>query len=213
MNIKNWMRLFVHTLFIGGIITVICGFTIQWEQYAPLFRTIDVKEIAAVSSWLLGVGFIFSVISQMGYFAYLTVHRIGLGFFRSLWNPVQIVIIAFILFDLVYFRYRGFAEENESLFPYFSLALFLLAAGMVTAYVKARQTGWHAFVPALFLMTVVTVVEWFPVLRTNDADWLFLMLIPLLICNAYQLLALPRYIERAREERQERLAVNKETRV
>ena len=33
--------------------------------------------------WLFGIGLIFSLVSQMGFFAYLTVHRFGLGIFKS----------------------------------------------------------------------------------------------------------------------------------
>jgi KinB signaling pathway activation protein len=39
-------------------------------------------------------------------------------------------------------------------------------------------------------MFVVTTIEWVPALRANEESWLYLMLIPLLICNAYQLLIL-----------------------
>ena len=64
------------------------------------------------------MGFLFSVISQMGFFAYLTVHRFGLGIFKSvsLWNAVQVVLILFVLFDFVYLRYENFAEPGESFF-------------------------------------------------------------------------------------------------
>ena len=43
-------------------------------------------------------------------------------------------------------------------------------------------------------MVVVTILEWVPALRINDTDWLYLMVIPLLLCNAYQLLILHRLI-------------------
>ena len=43
-------------------------------------------------------------------------------------------------------------------------------------------------------MVVVTILEWVPALRINDTDWLYLMVIPLLLCNAYQLLVLHRLI-------------------
>ena len=64
----------------------------------------------------------------MGFFAYLTVHRFGLGIFKSvsLWNAVQVVLILFVLFDLVYLRYDNFAKQGESSFPYIGLAALLL---------------------------------------------------------------------------------------
>jgi len=201
VNSRNWVRFFIHTLLLGGVITIFTGFAVQWEKYKPLFIHFDILEIISIAVWLLGVGFIFSAISQMGYFAYLTIHRFGLGFFRSLWNPVQVVVIAFVLFDFVYFRYKEFADEYESIWPYLLIALFLLLIGIVIAYLKAKQSDKRTFIPGLFFMVCVTIIEWVPVLRVNNHDWLYLMLYPLLICNAYQLLMLPKYIERSKAER------------
>lgn len=190
MNSRKWVRLFLSTLLIGGIATAAVGIVFNWEEFGRLLLRLEMVEFMAVLLWHIGVGFIFSVISQAGFFAYLTVHRFGLGIFRSLWNAVQVVLIMFVLFDLVYFRYMAFADKGDSIIPYLLTALFILVVGLVVAYVKSAQTNKGAFVPALFFMVVVTVIEWFPVLRINDRDWLYLMLIPLLVCNAYQLLIL-----------------------
>jgi KinB signaling pathway activation protein len=192
VNSRKWVRLFFSTLFLGGISTIIVGFIVKWDQYALLFEKADIKEILSVAVWLLGIGFIFSVISQMGFFAYLTVHRFGLGLFRSasLWNVIQIFLTAFVLFDLVYLRYTLFVEQNESVAADISMAVAILVIGLVVAYVKRQQTNKGAFIPALFFMIVVTIVEWIPALRANDEAWLYLMLVPLLICNAYQILIL-----------------------
>lgn len=190
MNSRKWVRLFLTTLLIGGIATAAVGMVLNWKEFGHLLVRFEVIEFLAVLLWHVGVGFIFSVISQAGFFAYLTVHRFGLGMFRSLWNAVQLVLIIFVLFDLVYFRYMVFADKGDSIIPYVLTALFILAVGLAVAYIKSAQTNKGAFVPALFFMVVVTVIEWFPVLRINDRDWLYLMLIPLLVCNAYQLLIL-----------------------
>jgi KinB signaling pathway activation protein len=192
VNSRKWVRLFLTTLAIGGITAAIIGMIFNWGEYQKLLLKLDIVEILAVLMWHIGVGFIFSVVSQAGFFAYLTVHRFGLGIFRSvsLWNAVQLMLILLVLFDLVYFRYQAFAAKGESVVSYVLVALFIFAVGLVVAYIKSAQTNKGAFVPALFFMVVVTVIEWFPVLRINDRDWLYLMLFPLLVCNAYQLLIL-----------------------
>ncbi|WAA12444.1 KinB-signaling pathway activation protein [Fervidibacillus halotolerans] len=201
MNTKNWVKFFLRTLFIGGIVTIVTGFIVQWEKYEVFFTNFDMIEILSIAVWLMGVGFIFAVLSQMGFFAYLTLHRIGLGIFRSYWNSVQWVLIAFVLFDLVYFRYRAFAEDQDPLWPYVLVAVLIFSAGLVVAYLKSLQSDRRTFIPALFFMVVVTVVEWVPVLRVNDTDWLYLMIFPLFICNAYQLLTLPKFLQKSKEER------------
>ncbi|MDG2784172.1 KinB signaling pathway activation protein KbaA [Vibrio parahaemolyticus] len=196
MNSRKWGRLFFTTLFLGGISTVIIGFVLEWDKYAKFFQNFDGKEILAVSFWLMGVGFIFSVISQMGFFAYLTIHRFGLGMFRSssLWNIVQLFFIAFVLFDFVYLRSVLIANGEVSLGNNILVAGVLFMFGAIVAYIKSKETNKKAFVPALFFMVVVTILEWVPALRINDTDWLYLMVIPLLLCNAYQLLILHRLI-------------------
>lgn len=196
MNSRKWVRLFFTTLFLGGVSTVIIGFVLGWDKYAKFFQNFDGKEILAVSFWLMGVGFIFSVISQMGFFAYLTIHRFGLGMFRSssLWNIVQLFFIAFVLFDFVYLRSVLIANGEVSLGNNILVAGVLFMFGAIVAYIKSKETNKKAFVPALFFMVVVTILEWVPALRINDTDWLYLMVIPLLLCNAYQLLILHRLI-------------------
>ena len=196
MNSRKWVRLFFTTLFLGGISTVIIGFVLEWDKYAKFFQNFDGKEILAVSFWLMGVGFIFSVISQIGFFAYLTIHRFGLGMFRSssLWNIVQLFFIAFVLFDFVYLRSVLIANGEVSLGNNILVAGVLFMFGAIVAYIKSKETNKKAFVPALFFMVVVTILEWVPALRINDTDWLYLMVIPLLLCNAYQLLILHRLI-------------------
>ncbi|PGT81219.1 MULTISPECIES: KinB-signaling pathway activation protein [Bacillaceae] len=200
MKSRNWVRLFLSTLLVGGVATSIIGFLLKWEEYKELFITFDVLEILSVLFWLFGVGLIFSVISQMGFFAYLTIHRFGLGIFRStsLWNIAQLFLIIFVLFDLVYFRYQLFSKENEALTSYILIAGYVFIVGLIVAFMKRKDTNKEAFVPALFFMIVVTVIEWFPALRVNEEDWLLLMLIPIQICNAYQLLMLPKFLQQKR---------------
>lgn len=199
MNSRHLVRLFFSTLLIGGITAGIVGFLVRWDEFKPLFEAGDFVGILTTFIWLLGVGLIFSVISQMGFFAYLTIHRFGIGIFKNLWNAVQITIIGFVLFDLVYLRYIAFGEGG-SLVPYIGLAGLLLAIGLVTAFIKMKQTNKHAFVPALFFMTVFTVLQWVPVLVENNQGWLYFMLWPLLVCNSYQLLSLHKINERSAKE-------------
>ncbi|MCA1057101.1 KinB-signaling pathway activation protein [Rossellomorea aquimaris] len=204
MTIRNWIRFFVHTLTIGGVITAIASLFIRWDQYSPYIQDGNVIGILSSLLWFLFVGFTFSVISQMGYFAYLTIHQFGLGMFKTFWNSVQIVLIGFVLFDLIYFRFRAFAEEDASYTPYILLGIGILLVGMLVAYVKNKQSDSrvNTFISALFFMVVVTTLEWLPVLLVNSIKWLYLMLIALLVCNAYQLLRLPKYIEQSQAERQ-----------
>ncbi len=202
---RLWVKLFLSTLLLGGVVTSITGFIVRWDEFSSIFMPFDFLEVLSVLFWLFGVGLIFSIISQMGFFAYLTIHRFGLGIFKShkLWNGVQVVLIVFVLFDLVYFRYNAFAEEGDSLLPYIGLAGMLLAAGLIAAFLKVRISSKETFIPALFFMIVVTSIEWVPILRVNEHSWVWLMIFPLLICNAYQLLILQKINEQSRMRREQ----------
>lgn len=193
MTIRSWVRFFIHTLIIGGIVSGIGGFIIRWDEFSSLFAGGEWREVFSVFAWLVGVGFTFSVISQMGFFAYLTVHQFGASMFRFYWNPIQFIIIAVVLFDLVYFRFQAFGESDESLWPYITLSGLVLVTGLVVAWLKAKQSNKNVFISALFFMVVLTVIEWLPVLQANEESWVYLMVITLLPCNAFQLLALPKY--------------------
>ncbi len=205
MTSRNWVKLFLSTLLVGGLTTGVVGFIVRWKEFESIFVPFDFLEIVSVLLWLMGVGLIFSILSQMGFFAYLTIHRFGLGIFksRSLWNAVQVFLTLFVLFDLVYFRYSAFAKEGESLMPYIGNALFILAVAILVASIKVKLTNKDAFIPAVFFMVVVTTIEWVPVLRVNEQSWVYLMIFPLLVCNAYQLLILHKLNEKSQVQRQQ----------
>jgi KinB signaling pathway activation protein len=200
---RNWVRLFLTTLAIGGLTTAIVGFIVRWPEFQPYFTEFKILAILSTTIWLIVMGFLFSVVSQMGFFAYLTVHRFGLGIFKSasLWNAVQVVLILFVLFDFVYLRYVTFAKAGESLVPYIGLAVFIFIISLAVAWYKMKQTNQGAFIPALFFMIVATIVEWVPVLKVNETSWLYLMMFALLTCNAYQILILHKLNAQSEQER------------
>ncbi|CAH2716605.1 hypothetical protein BACCIP111895_03792 [Neobacillus rhizosphaerae] len=206
MTSRNWVRLFMTTLLVGGVTAAIVGFIVRWNEFQSYFTEFKIMDILSAIIFLIGMGFLISVISQMGFFSYLTIHRFGLGIFKSvsLWNSIQVVLVLFGLFDLVYLRYVNFAKPGDSILLYFVPALLLLIVGLIVAWVKSKQTNREAFIPAFFFMIVVTLVEWVPVLRINSQNWFYLMMFALMACNAYQLLILHKLNMKSEQERQQR---------
>ncbi|WP_035512904.1 KinB-signaling pathway activation protein [Halalkalibacillus halophilus] len=189
MTIRAWLKFFTTLLFIGAVTTVVTSFFVQPDAYEPYLNPINWWEIFGALVWFTALGLVYSVISQMGFFAYLTVHQFGKGFFGYFWKHAQIILIVFVLFELVYLRYSG-----GNIIPYLVVALVILVYGLGVAYVKAQETHQRAFLPAVFFMVVVTVVEWIPALQTGANEWIMLMIVPLLACNTYQLLKLHRIV-------------------
>lgn len=191
MKSRNIVRLFFSTLIIGALVTLITSFFVKANTYIEFLNPFDLFELFGLLVFFSALGLVFSLLSQMGFFAYLTVNQFGLSMFRGFWPTIQGLLIAFTLFDLVYFRYKN-SEEGSSLYVYIAVALAILIYGWIVSSIKAKETNRRAFVPALFFMVVVTSIEWVPGLRSSGSDYTWLMIIPLLVCNTYQLLMLHR---------------------
>ncbi|SET85351.1 KinB signaling pathway activation protein [Oceanobacillus limi] len=191
MNSRKVVGLFFKTLVIGGLTGLITSFFVFSKEYQNFLSPLDIMELVGLIIFSIGLGLVFSVVSQTGFFAYLFVNRLGLGLFRTFWPTVQVLLIAFVVFDLVYFPYQA-TKGDVNILWYIAMALVLLGYGWVIAWIKAKETNKRAFIPALFFMVVITTVEWVPGLRTEGTDYAWLMIIPLLACNTYQLLILHR---------------------
>ena len=208
MTIRNWVKFFINAILIGGGITGVLGLFIRWDDvFAEAFQNGQWGEFIAGFAWMVVVGITMSMIAQMGFFAYLTIHQFGVNMFRTLrlWNWVQLLIIAIVIFDLVVFRFVPNAETAAQGWLYAGLLAILIGTSLVTAYFKAKWTNKSTFISALFFMIAVTTLEWLPALMVeagNIDSWVTLLLFPFLSVNAYQLLVLPKYNAKSEEDRQ-----------
>ncbi|RDW21910.1 KinB-signaling pathway activation protein [Oceanobacillus arenosus] len=191
MNSRKLVNFLFKTLIIGGIAGLAISFFVEADVYAVNLSPFNFMEIIGLIIFNIGLGFTFSALSMTGFFAYLFINRFGFSFFRSFWPAVQVLLIAFILFDLIYFPYQA-ADGNTSIIWFVLMAAILFVYGLIIARIKAKETNKRAFIPALFLMVVMTAIEWVPGLQTDGLDYAWLMIAPLLACNTYQLLALHR---------------------
>ncbi|MBO8172803.1 MAG: KinB-signaling pathway activation protein [Bacillaceae bacterium] len=191
MTLKKWLYLFLTTLSIGGAAAVITGFFMQWDVLTEHGAGNFVAGLIA-NFW---IGLMYSAVSQMGFFAYLTVNMFASGLFRKkeTWQLIQVGIIMFVFFDTVYLRYAFFGE-GESWVSFLGWPSLLLAVAVVAAYFKARATSPDAFIPAMFFVFVGTLIEWVPALRENNINSMIFMLVPLLSCNIWQLMQLHKLI-------------------
>ncbi|MFA1822938.1 KinB-signaling pathway activation protein [Virgibacillus oceani] len=191
MNSRKLVNFFFKTLLLGGITGLVASFFVKADEYLMFLSPFDAFELLGLVVVLTGMALVFTVVSQTGFFAYLFVNRLGLGVFRSYWSLVQILLIAFVVFDLVYFPYQA-TDGEVSIFWYILMSGAILGYGLIIAKIKVNETNKSAFIPALFFMVVITTVEWIPGMRTEGYDYTIIMIIVLLVCNTYQLLALHR---------------------
>lgn len=191
--------MFFSTLLIGALSGAVVGIVIDPSTY---FNGGFLNFLFGLI-WILGISAAISLVAQMGFFAYLTLHRFALSLFKTtkLWNRVQTVLIVFVFFDLVYFRYIAFAEGTETIFNYMVMPVIFLALAGVVAYRKKVETNNQAFIPAFFFMFVVTTIEWLPALTVgtvNESKWFWIYITPLFVSNAWQLLLLHRLTKDSR---------------
>lgn len=143
---------------------------------------------------LFGSGVMISVYSQMGFFAYLILNYMGKGVFpKRGWQIVQVVLTVLALFDVMFLRL--FVGGDRERISDIVLGIIILAAAIVTAYVKVKLTHISALVPTLFFMIAVTIVETIGVLRIDVNAATIFIVVPLLLCNAYQMLILHRLVD------------------
>ncbi|MFC2949230.1 KinB-signaling pathway activation protein [Virgibacillus sediminis] len=190
MNSRKLVGFLFRTFLLGGVVGLITSFFVKAEDYARYLSPFDAFELLGLVIFFLGIGFVFAAVSQTGFFAYLFINRFGLSLFRIYWPTVQVLLIAFVVFDLIYFPYR--ATDGVALYWFILMAGAILGYGWIIAKIKASETNQRAFIPALFLMVVMTTIEWIPGMQVEGIDYAILMIFPLLACNTYQLLVLHR---------------------
>lgn len=182
---------------IGSLCAVVVGIILQLsDQQVELGGKIGFSFI----TMLLG-GATISVLSQMGFFAYLIVRFIMMGMIRNkfTWDMLQLLIVLYSLFDLIYLRYAG-SEAGEGWASFAILPVTLLVLSIGVAWWKVRLTNRSAWVPTLFFMISVTAMEAVPSLRLNNPASTIFMMAPLYVCNAWQILILSKVLEGSKKE-------------
>lgn len=191
MNLKRWLHLFWTTLVVGAAGSLVIGLVLQLTDTMKLNGTADLFVNIGL---LLGVGVMVSVYSQMGFFAYMMVNYMGTGVFsRRTWQYIQLVLTALALFELMFLRI--FVGGNKSSYSDVVLGGIILVVAIAVAYFKARMTNGSAWIPTLFFMIAVTIVETIGVLKIEVDQATAWIAGPLIACNAYQILILHRVLK------------------
>jgi KinB signaling pathway activation protein len=190
MTLKKWFRLFWTTLVIGTVITLIIGLIMQLNNQEYEFPILSAEGGVTILTMTFA-GATIAVLSQMGFFAYLIIKWIAISMFRgkAVWDILQLLLVAVAVGDLAYLRYVYFGQD-EAFAPFMILPLIILVVGIIVAYLKSKMTSWSAFIPTLFIMTALTILEAVPALRLDNPLSSIFTLVPLMACNAWQVLIL-----------------------
>jgi KinB signaling pathway activation protein len=193
MNLRKLFFLFWSSMALGAVTCTVLGLALQFTDQSYGF--LKAEETGYNALMMAISGLMIGVFAMMGFFAYLTVNYIALSIFRQkyVWTLLQGYTSIFATFALGYMLYGDRARLSNWL--YWVLPIALAIGSVLVAYFKAKQTNRSAFVPTIFLMFVVTVLEAWPSINgeTNAVSVIF-MITPLFICNAYQIMWLHRLV-------------------
>ncbi|WP_284642579.1 KinB-signaling pathway activation protein [Paenibacillus silviterrae] len=197
MTLRKWFYLFWTTLVIGSIAALAAGLLLQATDQS---MTLAGKEIGFNIINMLLAGATISVLSQMGFFAYLIVRFIMMGMIRNklTWDLIQLILVGIVLVDLVYFRYSG-STGQEGWAIFLVLPVTLVVLSWIVAARKVKITNKSAWIPTFFFLVFVTALEALPSIRLNNAASTFFMLVPLYLCNVWQILILTKIVETKKE--------------
>lgn len=208
VNSRKLVNMVLKTVIIGGLIGLFTSLVVAHKIFLNVLNPFQGLEIVGLLLYYLGFALVFTVVSLAGFLAYLFIHRFGVSIFRSFWPTVQVLLVLLALFDIIYFSNKEILLLHRVI-----ISLVVLLAGVVVGWLKIKQTNRSAFIPALFFMVVVTTLELTLGLRTSGMDYIIIILVTLVVANAYQLLAWhhvtkpdPEHLKRIEQRRKERLA-------
>lgn len=194
LSIKKWFHLFWTTLLIGAGGAVIAGLALQFVNGKIDFKSVG--DFFLYPLILLGYGMLVSVYSQLGFFAYLILNYMGNGVFpQKVWKYVQLVLSVLALLELIFLRTVVGGERN--VMSDLILGIFILLAAIIVSYFKVKSTNISALIPTLFFMTAISIVEVIGVLRIGVDSATVFIVVPLIACNAFQILMLHRILRPA----------------
>lgn len=192
MSLRKWGNLFWKTLLIGSAASIVAGILLQFGTGKIIFK--GPSDYLVYFVILFGYGLLTSVYSQMGFFAYLILNYMANGVFsRKTWQYIQMVLTVLALLELLFFRtiVGGQSDKWSDLI----LGLSILIVSIGVAYFKAKWTNPSAWIPTLFFMIAITIVETVGGLRIGVNTATAFIVIPLMSCNAYQILILHRVVQ------------------
>ncbi|MFC5528055.1 KinB-signaling pathway activation protein [Cohnella yongneupensis] len=193
MNLRRWMKLFGTTILIGALIAAITGI--------GLMGTDQEFQVKGTENWLVNIGLMalggltFGAFSHMGFFAYLMLNYIARSIFKRLytWIMIQGLLAIIVMFEIGYWTY----DTNFPSYTFWAVPLLLLGAALLVAWRKAHETSSGAWIPTVFFLVAITALESVPAFRTGSMASLVFQIIPLFVCNAYQIMRLHRILDRS----------------
>lgn len=159
------------------------------------------KAVFGPLTKLLLEGLTFAAVAQLGFFAYLIFNWLSMGLIRNqkMFAYIQVLLLLVVVGNLVYQNTSKYQGTDLAFHLAIPSVLILVSVGI--AWLKAKWTKMASFIPTLFFMTTVTILEATPSMNSKAGELPVLMVsftvFILAICNAWQILNLHRWTKGA----------------
>ncbi|MBA4603212.1 KinB-signaling pathway activation protein [Thermoactinomyces mirandus] len=190
MTLKKLIYWFVTTLVIGCLAAVTIG--VSFEQFAG-------QEMVGTITGELLLGLTLGAVAELGFFAFLVFNWLAKGLLRNktVYDSVMFLLILVLLGNLIYLNHVKYS--GESFWLHLVIPAVMVLSAMIVASLKKKQTNSGAYIPTLFYMIAATAIEAIPSLNPKEGEIPFLIImhsvLVLLVCNAWQILQLHRWIQ------------------
>jgi len=193
MTLAKWASLFLSTIGLGMAAALAAGIAVF--AFNPEVSAAGMRRVGIGYNLMqtLIVGALLGAFSHMGFFAYLVTNYFAQSIFRNrpIWLYIQVFLIVAVAFYSVALR----VPPGGSVLPFLPLPLLVFAGAAFVTRWKVKETGARSLIPTLFFMTAVTLLEAVPALRQYNAFGTLMMVLPLFVCNAWQILRLHRVVK------------------
>lgn len=160
MRLNQFIFLIVSTVALGAVVGIGISLTGLW-LHLP---------------WFMGLisGAFLATTSLMGFWAYLTLNFIAsVTLPRRVWRWAQALIVAVVLYDMLWWRYHIDATRHPvhhaALSTYLIQAIWPFIVAVIAGFVKRRMSGRGSLLPSIFYLYVFTIVDWLLVIRAESA--------------------------------------------
>lgn len=172
------------------------GSTLLLSAVASLILTFLLQPWMGSPKWLhhLLTGLTLGAVAELGLFSYQIFSWLCRGLIRSqsVYQGLLAVILLIVGANLLYL----FDQKYSAI--YLTVPAAMLLVSLVVATWKSKLTSWHAWIPTLFFMFVVTTLEAIPSIDARGVQVplavIFFTVTILLLCNAWQILRLHHWL-------------------
>ncbi|SDY91642.1 KinB-signaling pathway activation protein [Thermoactinomyces sp. DSM 45892] len=196
MTLKSLFKWYFSTLLIGASVTCILGLVSYWITGSSLFGPVNL---------LLLTGLLLPSITQLGFFSYLVFNWLSMGLVRNqkTFNTIQVFFLLVVFGCVVYLNVNKY--NGTDLWMHLSIPIILFVVSVIIGKQKVRFTQKAAFIPTLFFMFTVTMLEAIPTMNIKGGEAPVLSITStvfvLVTCNAWQILNLQRWTRARKEEK------------